>query len=104
MPPQRRERRHSAGPALAVKLNPECEHIVGDMRSMQLDRTFDVVFIHDAIAYMTNESDRVWLLWSGRQCASARSRSRSRSRFLARSGAGAGTGAAPKEPHPNKIR
>ncbi len=38
-------------------LNPECEHLVGDMRTMRLDRTFDVVFIHDAIDYMLTEDD-----------------------------------------------
>jgi len=38
-------------------LNPECEHIQGDMRSVRLDRTFDAVFIHDAIVYMTTEDD-----------------------------------------------
>ena len=37
--------------------NPECEHIVGDMRSLRLGRQFDVVFIHDAIDYMTTEED-----------------------------------------------
>lgn len=37
--------------------NPECEHIVGDMRSVRLERQFDVVFIHDAIDYMTTEDD-----------------------------------------------
>jgi SAM-dependent methyltransferase len=35
------------------QLNPDCEHIQGDMRSLRLDRTFDAVFIHDAIDYMT---------------------------------------------------
>jgi SAM-dependent methyltransferase len=39
------------------KLNPECKHIMGDMRSIRLDRQFDAVFIHDAIMYMTNEAD-----------------------------------------------
>jgi len=34
--------------------NPECEHIVGDMRTMRLNRTFDVVLIHDAIMYATD--------------------------------------------------
>lgn len=34
------------------KLNPECEHFRGDMRDVRLNRTFDVVFIHDAIGYM----------------------------------------------------
>ncbi|HVS65511.1 MAG TPA: class I SAM-dependent methyltransferase [Thermoanaerobaculia bacterium] len=38
-------------------LNPECEHVVGDMRSVRLDRTFDCVFVHDAVAYMTSEDD-----------------------------------------------
>jgi hypothetical protein len=39
------------------RLNPECEHILGDMSSIRLKREFDVVFIHDAIMYMTNEVD-----------------------------------------------
>lgn len=34
-------------------INPECEHIPGDMRTLRLGRTFDTVFIHDAIDYMT---------------------------------------------------
>ncbi|HUP28026.1 MAG TPA: class I SAM-dependent methyltransferase [Chloroflexia bacterium] len=38
-------------------LNPDCEHIEGDMRTLRLDRSFDVVFIHDAIDYMTTEHD-----------------------------------------------
>ena len=38
-------------------LNPECEHVAGDMRSLRLARTFDVVFAHDAIVYMTTEAD-----------------------------------------------
>jgi len=39
------------------ELNPECEHIEGDMRDVRLGRTFDAVFIHDAIVYMTSEDD-----------------------------------------------
>ena len=39
------------------KINPECEHTVGDMRDVRLNRTFDAVFIHDAICYMTTEDD-----------------------------------------------
>lgn len=39
--------------AVSRNLNPECEHIEGDMCSLRLGRTFDVVFIHDAIDYMT---------------------------------------------------
>jgi len=42
---------------VSQKLNPEVEHIQGDMRSVRLDRTFDAVFIHDAIEYMTSEED-----------------------------------------------
>ncbi len=38
-------------------LNPECEHTVGDMRSIRLERTFDRVFIHDAIDYLTTLDD-----------------------------------------------
>jgi len=38
-------------------LNPECEHIGGDMRTARLGRIFDAVFIHDAIMYMTTERD-----------------------------------------------
>ena len=43
--------------AVSAALNPECEHIVGDMRSVRLDRTFDAVFVHDAVCYMTTEGD-----------------------------------------------
>ena len=39
------------------RLNPECEHVVGDMRSVRLGRQFDCVFVHDAITYMTTEGD-----------------------------------------------
>jgi SAM-dependent methyltransferase len=39
------------------ELNPECEHVQGDMRTVRLGRQFDAVFIHDAIAYMTSEQD-----------------------------------------------
>jgi SAM-dependent methyltransferase len=38
-------------------LNPECEHLQGDMRTVRLGRFFDAVFIHDAIGYMTTEQD-----------------------------------------------
>ena len=30
-------------------LNPECEHIQGDMRTVRLGRQFDAVFVHDAV-------------------------------------------------------
>jgi SAM-dependent methyltransferase len=38
-------------------LNPECEHLVGDMRDVRLGRLFDCVFVHDAICYATSEGD-----------------------------------------------
>lgn len=41
----------------SARLNPECEHIEGDMRSLRLERTFDVVFVHDAVMYMLTEAD-----------------------------------------------
>ncbi len=43
--------------AVSRALNPECEHREGDMRSVNLGHTFDAVFVHDAIAYMTNADD-----------------------------------------------
>jgi SAM-dependent methyltransferase len=43
--------------ALSRTLNPACEHLDGDMRTLRLGRTFDVVFIHDAISYLTTEDD-----------------------------------------------
>ena len=42
---------------LSRSLNPECEHIQGDMRSLRLGRQFDAVFVHDAVMYMTSEAD-----------------------------------------------
>jgi SAM-dependent methyltransferase len=43
--------------ALSRTLNPECEHLEGDMRTLRLGRTFDVVFIHDAVSYLTTEAE-----------------------------------------------
>lgn len=43
--------------AVSSALNPECEHLQGDMRTIRLGRTFDAVFVHDAIEYMTSEDD-----------------------------------------------
>jgi len=39
------------------RLNPECDHHQGDMRAVRLGRTFDAVFVHDAVDYMTSEAD-----------------------------------------------
>lgn len=43
--------------AVSRELNPECGHEEGDMRTVRLGRTFDAVFVHDAIMYMTTEED-----------------------------------------------
>jgi hypothetical protein len=42
---------------LSKSLNPEVEHIQGDMRTLRLGRQFDGVFVHDAVSYMTTEAD-----------------------------------------------
>jgi SAM-dependent methyltransferase len=42
---------------LSRTINPECEHITGDMRTLRLGRTFDTVFVHDAVMYITTEKD-----------------------------------------------
>jgi len=39
------------------RLNPECDHHRGDMRTVRLGRRFDAVFVHDAVQYMTSEDD-----------------------------------------------
>jgi len=43
--------------ALSRELNPECEHLPGDMRTLRLQREFDAVMVHDAVAYMTSRAD-----------------------------------------------
>jgi len=43
--------------ALSRRLNPECEHVEGDMRSVRLGRLFDCVLVHDAVAYMSSRAD-----------------------------------------------
>lgn len=42
---------------LSRAVNPECEHVQGDMRDVRLDRTFDAVLIHDALSYLTERHD-----------------------------------------------
>jgi SAM-dependent methyltransferase len=42
---------------LSRGLNPELEHVEGDMRTVRLDRTFDAVFVHDALAYILTDPD-----------------------------------------------
>jgi hypothetical protein len=43
--------------AVSAALNPECEHVPGDMRSVRLGRSFDAVFVQDAVCYLTTERD-----------------------------------------------
>ncbi|GAB6060207.1 hypothetical protein JCM31598_33240 [Desulfonatronum parangueonense] len=42
---------------LASSLNPECEFVIGDMRTFSLDRKFDAVVMDDGISYMLNRTD-----------------------------------------------
>jgi SAM-dependent methyltransferase len=37
------------------KVNSECTHLLGDMRTLDLGKTFDLVLVHDSIMYATNE-------------------------------------------------
>jgi hypothetical protein len=43
--------------AVSKVLNPGTKHVIGDMRSMRLGKTFDLVLVHDAISYITTEAD-----------------------------------------------
>ncbi len=43
--------------AVSRALNPECEHLEGDIRTVRLGRTFDAVYVYDAICHMTTEAD-----------------------------------------------
>ena len=43
--------------ALSRQINPELEHVQGDMRTVRLGRTFDAVFVHDAVDYMVTAHD-----------------------------------------------
>ena len=42
---------------LSRTINPECGHIQGDMRTLRLGRTFDAIFVADAVMYLTLEAD-----------------------------------------------
>lgn len=37
--------------------HPDCEHLIGDMRTVRLRRKFDAVLAEDAIMYMTTEEE-----------------------------------------------
>lgn len=43
--------------AVSRQLNPECDHLIGDMRQVRLGGEFDAVFIHDAINYIVSRED-----------------------------------------------
>jgi SAM-dependent methyltransferase len=43
--------------AICRATNPECECVVGDMRTLALERLFDAVLVHDAITYLQTEED-----------------------------------------------
>jgi SAM-dependent methyltransferase len=43
--------------AVNAAVNPESEHIVGDMRTLRLGRQFDVVLVHDAVMYATTSDE-----------------------------------------------
>ena len=43
--------------AVSRAINPECEHIQGDMRQLRLGRPFDAVFAHDALDYLLTLDD-----------------------------------------------
>ena len=39
--------------AVSKQVNPECMHQLGDMRTLDMGRTYDLVLVHDAIMYAT---------------------------------------------------
>ena len=43
--------------AVSRRLNPQCRHVRGDMRTMRLGQQFDAVLTHDAIDYVTSQDD-----------------------------------------------
>jgi len=43
--------------AMSAKNNPLRRHIQGDMRSLRLNRCFDVVLLHDAVMYITSPDE-----------------------------------------------
>ncbi len=43
--------------SLAKELNPGCELVQGDMRSFSLGKTYDAIFIDDAIGYMVSQEE-----------------------------------------------
>ncbi len=55
--------------AISSRVNPDCEHIQGDMTSMDLGRRFDRVLVHDAIMYAIEpQAVRSTLRTAARHC------------------------------------
>ena len=55
--------------AVSARVNPECEHIEGDMTTLDLGREFDRVLVHDAIVYATTpDAVRATLRTAARHC------------------------------------
>jgi SAM-dependent methyltransferase len=48
------------------RLNPECRHLTGDMRTLRLGERFDAVLVFDAISHMTTETDLLAALRTAR--------------------------------------
>jgi hypothetical protein len=48
--------------AVSRRLNPDCHHVLGDMRTIRLGRTFDAVLAHDAVDYVTSPDDLALLI------------------------------------------
>lgn len=53
--------------AVSRQVNPAAEHLAGDMRTLELGRTFDRVLIHDAIMYALTEADLAATLATARR-------------------------------------
>ncbi|MBI4726042.1 class I SAM-dependent methyltransferase [candidate division TA06 bacterium] len=53
--------------ALAKKLNPQADYHLGDMRSFDLGKKFDVVFFNDGIIYMRTKEDLLKALKNARR-------------------------------------
>ena len=47
---------------MSRSINPECEHVQGDMRTLRLGREFDAVFVHDRHVLGLFGRDE-WLQW-----------------------------------------
>jgi SAM-dependent methyltransferase len=42
---------------VSQRLNPDCAHVQGDMRTIRLGCQFDAVLVHDAVDYVTSQDD-----------------------------------------------